>query len=196
VFKIPWDIGIILKIPWDIVIIVATETSLTKVWTDRQTDGRTRWLQYSPLSTSGGIITYTTPKTLNYLAFHSFDFECIWWRLFQKCIVRTKFDIYVVILLIQFHVVHCQNNWNLHEWREIKLCYCTFQSYHYTSTYIGFGLVMFSVGIIALSFRKFQFSAYYHIMPCINETEYVILKYYYIDIRVARIWYRFICMVK
>jgi hypothetical protein len=28
------------------------ETSLTKVWTD----GRTRWLQYSPLSTSGGII--------------------------------------------------------------------------------------------------------------------------------------------
>jgi hypothetical protein len=84
------------------------------------------------------------------LAFQSLYFERIWWRLFQKCIVRTKFDIYVVILLIQFHVVHCQNNWNLHEWREIKLCYCTFQSYHYTSTYIGFGLVMFSVGIIAL----------------------------------------------
>ena len=40
---------------------------------------------------------------------------------------------------------------------------------------------------VVLSFRKFQFSAYYHIVPCINETEYVILKYYYIDIRVARI---------
>ena len=31
---------------------VAAETSLTKVWTD----GRTRWLQYSPQSMSGGII--------------------------------------------------------------------------------------------------------------------------------------------
>jgi hypothetical protein len=35
------------------------------------------------------------PKHLNYLAF---DFERTWWRLFQKRVVRTKFDIYVFIL--------------------------------------------------------------------------------------------------
>ena len=28
--------------------------------------------------------------------FNYFDFECTWWRLFQKCVVRTKFDIYIV----------------------------------------------------------------------------------------------------
>jgi len=30
-----------------------------------------------------------------YLAFQSFDFERTWWRLFQKRVVRTKFDIFV-----------------------------------------------------------------------------------------------------
>jgi len=37
-------------------------------------------------------------KALNYLAFQSFDFERTWWRLFQKRVVRTKYDIYVFIL--------------------------------------------------------------------------------------------------
>ena len=32
---------------------------------------------------------------INYLAFQSFDFQCTWWWLFQKCAVCTKFDIYV-----------------------------------------------------------------------------------------------------
>jgi hypothetical protein len=40
-----------------------------------------------------------TPKTslffLNYLAFQSFDFENIRWRLFQKCVMHAKLDIYV-----------------------------------------------------------------------------------------------------
>ena len=30
-----------------------------------------------------------------YWAFQHFDFERTWWRLFQKRVVRTKFDIYV-----------------------------------------------------------------------------------------------------
>jgi len=34
---------------------------------------------------------------LNYLAFQFFDFERTWWRLFQKRVVRTNFDIYVCI---------------------------------------------------------------------------------------------------
>ena len=29
------------------------------------------------------------------LAFQSFDFDPTWWRLFQKCVARTKFDIWV-----------------------------------------------------------------------------------------------------
>jgi hypothetical protein len=49
---------------------VEAEISVTKVWTDGQTDGRTdgqtRWLQYSPLSMSGGIITEVKPKKIIY----------------------------------------------------------------------------------------------------------------------------------
>ena len=37
-------------------------------------------------------------KTINYLAFQSFDFERTRWRLFQKRVERTKFDIYVFIM--------------------------------------------------------------------------------------------------
>jgi hypothetical protein len=33
-----------------------------------------------------------------YLAFQSLDFDRTWWRLFQKRVVRTKFDIYVFII--------------------------------------------------------------------------------------------------
>ena len=36
---------------------------------------------------------FIAPKTLNYLAFQSFDFERTWWRLCYKRIVCTKFDI-------------------------------------------------------------------------------------------------------
>ena len=35
------------------------------------------------------------------MAFQSFDFERTWWRLFQKRVVCTKFDIYVLLLLYQ-----------------------------------------------------------------------------------------------
>ena len=37
-------------------------------------------------------------QTLNSLTFQSFDFERTWWKLFQKHVVRTKFDIYVYII--------------------------------------------------------------------------------------------------
>ena len=46
-----------------------------------------------------GLCTCIAPKALHYLAFQSFYFERTWWRLFQKCVVRTKFDIYVFISL-------------------------------------------------------------------------------------------------
>ena len=32
-----------------------------------------------------------------YMALQSFDLECTWWRLFQKCVMRIKLDIYVFI---------------------------------------------------------------------------------------------------
>jgi hypothetical protein len=41
---------------------------------------------------------FITPKHLYYLAFQSFDFEHTLWRLFQKRVVRTKFDIYVLFV--------------------------------------------------------------------------------------------------
>jgi hypothetical protein len=40
---------------------------------------------------------FIAPKILNYLAFQSFDFRRTRWRLFQKRVVHTKFDIYVFI---------------------------------------------------------------------------------------------------
>jgi hypothetical protein len=40
---------------------------------------------------------FITPKTLNFLAFQSFDFECTWWRLFEEGVMHTKFDIYSFI---------------------------------------------------------------------------------------------------
>ena len=43
---------------------------------------------------------FIAPKTLNYLAFQSFDLEITWWRLFQKRVMRTKLDIYVFILFL------------------------------------------------------------------------------------------------
>ena len=49
---------------------------------------------------------FIAPKTLNYLAFQSFDFERTWWRLFQKRVVRTKFDIY----LFYYYRCHVKSN--------------------------------------------------------------------------------------
>jgi hypothetical protein len=43
--------------------------------------------------------SFIAPKTSYYLAFQSFVIERTWWRLFQKRVVRTKFDIYVFITL-------------------------------------------------------------------------------------------------
>ena len=43
---------------------------------------------------------FISPKTLNYLAFQSFDFERTWWRLFQKRVERTRFDMYVFMSVI------------------------------------------------------------------------------------------------
>ena len=42
-------------------------------------------------------IVFISDITLNYLAFPSFDFEPSWWRVFQRRLVCTKLDIYVVI---------------------------------------------------------------------------------------------------
>jgi hypothetical protein len=35
-------------------------------------------------------------RFLNDLTLQSFDYECIWWRLFLKCVLRTKLDIYAL----------------------------------------------------------------------------------------------------
>ena len=47
-------------------------------------------------------------KTLIYMSFQSSDFERTWWRLFQKRVVRTKFDIYVFITK-HFHIIFKTN---------------------------------------------------------------------------------------
>ena len=53
---------------------------------------------------------FIAPKNLNYLAFKSFDFERTRWRLFQKRVVRTKFDIYIfIITLTRINISYVQN---------------------------------------------------------------------------------------
>jgi hypothetical protein len=44
-----------------------------------------------------GPLVYFLKNILNYLTFQPFDFERTWWRLFQKRVVHTKFDIYFFI---------------------------------------------------------------------------------------------------
>jgi len=63
------------------------------------------------------------PNTFKFLAFHYFDLERTWWRLFQKRVVRTKFDIYVFIITFNYklkrliemidygtHTLYCSTN--------------------------------------------------------------------------------------
>ena len=66
-----------------------------------------RYIYYWNLQFLNNIIIYKTKVLLPqayvtladyYLAFQSFDFDRTWWRLFQKRVVRTKFDIYVFII--------------------------------------------------------------------------------------------------
>jgi len=43
------------------------------------------------------------------MAFQSFDFEHTWWRLLQKRVVRTKFDIDNYIHIIEFRFCAYKN---------------------------------------------------------------------------------------
>ena len=52
-----------------------------------------------------GLLLCLLPKLLNYLAFQPPDLERTWWRLFQKRVVRTKFDIYVFIKNGKFEAI-------------------------------------------------------------------------------------------
>ena len=52
---------------------------------------------------------FIAPKNLNYLAFKSFDFEHTWWSLFQKRVMRTKFDIYIFIITLTRINIYVQN---------------------------------------------------------------------------------------
>ena len=67
------------------------------------------WLSYfgyPDLAILYMLFGFFAPKTLNYFAFHLFDFERTWWMLFQKRIVRIKLDIYGFIICIG-HCIVC-----------------------------------------------------------------------------------------
>jgi len=44
-----------------------------------------------------GLFVFLLPKTFKLFGFQIFWLERTWWRLFQKRVLRTKFDIYVFI---------------------------------------------------------------------------------------------------
>jgi hypothetical protein len=74
---------------------------------------------------------FIAPKT--YLAFQSFDFERTWWRLFQKRVVHTKFDIFVFILTNNTPCRYTLWPWDMHPYNES--IYCNKK----TNIYIGMG---------------------------------------------------------
>jgi hypothetical protein len=61
--------------------------------------------------------------------FSILDFECTWWRLFQKRVVHTKFDIYVLITgkLCEWHISGLLSLSLLHStWRRHVRIFCIF----------------------------------------------------------------------
>ena len=69
---------------------------------------RTRGVMVCVIKPQIGFCCFST-KFFNYLTFQSFDFERTRWRLFQKRVVRTKFDIYVCIISA------CSTEWEIVE---------------------------------------------------------------------------------
>ena len=55
---------------------------------------------------------FMAPKTLFYLAFSSFDYECTLWRLFQKCVVHTKFEMNALCCLAEWYHYPKSSWWN------------------------------------------------------------------------------------
>jgi hypothetical protein len=49
---------------------------------------------------------------LSCFAFHSFDLWCVWWRLCQKRVVRTKLDISIATISIALIEILLDNNSN------------------------------------------------------------------------------------
>ena len=73
--------------------------------------------------------------SLNYLAFQPFNFERTWWRLFQKRVVRTKFDIYVFNFSQKRPINHVSKYLSSFE----KICYPYFR--HRPITIIQYSLL-------------------------------------------------------
>jgi len=66
-----------------------------------------------------GITPSCSQRLLNNFAFKYFGFERIWWKLFQKHAVCTKFDMYVVI-----------TPFRVSEWLLFSATSANFQLYH------------------------------------------------------------------
>ena len=47
---------------------------------------------------------FLLPKTFQLFGFQSFEIDRTWWRLFQKCVMRTKLDMYVSIHCMVFRL--------------------------------------------------------------------------------------------
>jgi hypothetical protein len=57
---------------------------------------------------------FIVPEILYYLVLQSFDFECIWWKLFQTRVVRTKLYIYVFFkTTYNFNLIKKSHNQNI-----------------------------------------------------------------------------------
>jgi hypothetical protein len=64
---------------------------------NKRTDGQTRWLQYSPLSMSGGIMTFTL---VLYMCVRGVNFTSVSWIFLLKCETITTVQYFLFLFLI------------------------------------------------------------------------------------------------
>jgi len=102
------------------------------------------------------------------LVFQSFEFECTWWRLFQKRVVGTKFDIYVFIIIHNCHYL-------------IPLLWCFF------SNYLSYTNLLF----IFLQYVLFLSLLQHRTYMCVRSIDFTCLYDFRTDPTVLYFWFSF-----
>ena len=104
------------------------------------------------------------PKALNSLTFQSFDFERTWWRLFQKRVVCTKFEIYVLLIVLQLYYGVSK----LYELISNLCWHCSISDEYQQQLCIKLKHVNWIIAFIRNTFRLFLFISLFNKQLCVN----------------------------
>ena len=130
---------------------------------------------HSLLYCLGPLLFFFAPKTLNYLVFQSFDFQRTWWRLVQKRVVCTKFDILVFItpsLASEF----TPNHFHTHKAGFSAVCVSILNFLCSVLWIIGFLLIIVLYDLWSMACRLRGYGAYSHFQlyfSCIAPVSFI-----------------------